>query len=181
MDIVLYAYFRHDSQVTQTVPLVLASLLLQVVKYKRKISPGVQKFYEDYSSRQNIPLPIDVLAALLRSELSGFVRAYIIVDALDEFTLPDYARSSELLEELQRLNARLLITSRYDVAFIPDTFATIRVSAHESDIRIFVQKHLSGHLAHVVARTPGLLEEIVLGIVTKSAGMCVVHWPSPQY
>lgn len=172
-EIVLYAYFRHDTQSTQSVPHVLASLLLQIIKHKRKISTDIRNLYEDYSMRKGMVPTTDRMIALLRSELSAFFKVYIVVDALDEYSVPDYLFSHALVKQLQLLNARLLITSRHPVGFMPDTFLTLHVSAHADDARIFVQQHLTGHLANILTRTPRLLDEIVSAVVAKSDGMYV--------
>lgn len=177
LDIVLYAYFRHDTQAKQTIPVVLASLIVQLIKQTGKVSSDIQKLYQDYrgSSNKKMAPAINRMVKLLQRELARFHRAYIIVDALDEYSLPNYSPSHALVVQLQRLNARLLITSRYPVGLVPTTFSTLKVSAHIDDIRIVLKTHLTGHLATIVNDTPGLLEEILNAVVTKSAGMYVTH------
>lgn len=168
--IVLYVYFRHDTQSHQTIPNVLASLLQQVVRIQGHVSDELHKLYEAFSSSRIIPAP-DRLIKILRLELSAYHKAFIVVDALDEYSTEAYSRSHDLIYHLERLDARLLITSRHHVDFTPDTFSSLYISAQADDIRIMVRDHVKGNLAKIIARTPSLLEEIAATIVTKAEGM----------
>lgn len=44
------------------------------------------------------------------------------------------------------------------------------------DTCMLVLRHLTGHLPGIFVRTPGLLEEIVHMVITKSGGVYVIHW-----
>lgn len=168
--IVLFAYFRHDTQSHQKIPNVLASLLHQVVRIKRHISDELHNLYEAFSSSGIIPAP-DRIINILRLELSVFRKVFVVVDALDEYSTETYSLTHDLVSHLERLDARLLITSRHRVDFTPTTFSSLDISANAADIRIMVLDHVKGNLAKIINHTPSLSEEIVNTVVAKAEGM----------
>ena len=76
---------------------------------------------------------------LLQTILPSFNRAYIVIDALDEF--PDNARDG-LLNSLKSLPASLLITSRPSNAFhlLRDVEYIEITDENEQDIELFIDR-----------------------------------------
>lgn len=169
--VVLYAYFRHDTQSSQTIAVVLCSLLYQAIKRRRGFSEETKKLYERYSQGRRLAPAYDLTSKALIAELSAFKVAYIVVDALDEYCVKDSSLSYPLVTQLLRLNAKLLITSRPHIKLDRHAFWTLRVSAHADDIRSFVENHTEQGISDVIMRSYGLLEEIVEAVIAKSEGM----------
>lgn len=110
---------------------------------------------------------------VLKSEIpSGDVTTYIVVDALDEFSLDDPPSALALIHDLEELNVRLLITCRYNISFLRRT-SMIEVSASTEDIQTFIEKRISScpRLKDLIARSSGLRSEILKEVTAKSQGM----------
>lgn len=170
--IILYAYFKHNTQSCQTIPIVFSNFLSQVVEKQDELSPPVLQLYKEYAADNAIPR-LDKVTAVLKSEISSCKRSYIVVDALDEFSLKDPNVSSGLVAELESLGARLLITSRYQVNFTPDTFSRIGIFASSDDLIIYIREQLAKNvrLKKMLKGSPKLENEIIENVCEKCDGM----------
>lgn len=170
----LYIYFKHDRQAIQTRPIILANLLSQLVQRRKQPSETILRFFDNYAyDRTLVPGPERTLSAL-RSEIATYIKAYIVVDAFDEFSQSNPVISG-LTNDLESLKANLLITSRYDVSFVSKSSASPRIDvyAKDSDIQMFIDGRISTevHLKEFVKKDLLLRQEILDSICTKSKGM----------
>lgn len=173
--VILYAYFKEDSQSSQTVSIVLVSILAQIIQRKGTLSQAVLDLFKEFSSQggQTLPTPPKT-ARVLQSELSMYQKVYIVIDALDEFCPSDYASSRSLVVHLESLAAQLLITSRFNVDFEQESLSRrITVSAARDDIFKLVEalRKDHGRLNRHLNREACLLDEMVEVVDKRSQGM----------
>src|SRR5277367_3243814 len=97
----------------QDITNLIASLLQQLIQRHSVVPNKVRSLYEQHVSKRTRPTFAEC-CELLRSELTGCSRAFIIVDALDECNEINGTRNS-LIAELLSLppTTYLLVTSRH--------------------------------------------------------------------
>ena len=115
-------------------------------------------------------------ANLLQSEVRGFSKIFIVIDALDECPESNGTRMSFLME-IRKLqpNIHLLVTSRY-IPSIEREFEKaerVEIRASNEDIRRYLGGRIErGHrLVRHVRADPALHKTIINTIVEKAKGM----------
>lgn len=171
--VVLYIYFKHDRQTIQTKPIVLANLLSQLIQRKDPPSDTAIKFYQEYEKHPDIAPGQDKIMTTLKSELSANATTYVVIDALDEFASEDFSSALALVKDLEGLDVKLLVTSRYSFSFIRDHSLKIEVSASETDIMLYIEERISScfRLRKFIERSPELRPDILVKVTAKSQGM----------
>jgi len=144
-------YCDFHTQNEQSVTALLGALLKQVVSALEPIPEEVPRAFGNSKGRpggRRILLP-DILEMLAKS-LARLERAFICIDALDEF--PANHRS-ELWEALQQIvhmcpNVRLFLTGKFQIRsevkkYFPRTAKKLPINPSEHDIRLYMRMRLS--------------------------------------
>jgi hypothetical protein len=134
---IVFAYSRYTDR--YSVSTILASFVKQLAQDRPSIAlPIIQPVYDDHQ-RKETRLSEQELQGLLQKLLKSFVRAYIVIDALDE--LPDDTKASlpSVILSLRASRARLLVTSRpLHLLEIRSSDANVYVEAgNQKDIELF--------------------------------------------
>jgi Cdc6-like AAA superfamily ATPase len=172
----LFCHFRRRDE-QEPVDL-FASLLRQFIQRLPSVPESVGSLYEHHKVNGTRP-SYNEISKELHSIVSGYSKAFIVVDTLDE--LSDWARS-ELLSAVFNLqimtNANFFATSR----FIPEITKEferstwLEIRAHSDDVQRYLTSHIS-RLRPFVSRIPALQEEIKSEITKGADGMYVIYIP----
>ena len=180
---IAFIYCSYKEQMDQNVTNLIASLLQQLVQRHSIVPNKVRSLYEQHVGKRTRPTFAEC-SELLRSELTGCSRAFIIVDALDECNEINGTRNG-LIAELLSLppNANLLVTSRH-VLSIEDKLnqsPPLEIRASDTDVRIYLEDRIQkeSRLKRHVQADPNLRNSIVDTIVKKVQGMSVHHLEYP--
>ena len=180
---IAFIYCSYKEQTDQNVTNLIASLLQQLIQRHSVVPNKVRSFYEQHISKRTRPTFAEC-CELLRSELTGCSRAFIIVDALDECNEINGTRSG-LIAELLNLppTAYLLVTSRH-VLSIEDKLnqsPRLEIRASDTDVRIYLEDRIQkeSRLKRHVQADPSLRNSIIDTIVEKVQGMSVSHLEYP--
>lgn len=176
---VAYIFYNYKSQVDWSVDTLLAAILKQLVQTQPDMAEEVIQLYKSHSTGRRRPLLEEIFTAL-QSACTKYSRVHIVVDALDECTDQDGARSRLLakLRELQHgSNIRLMVTSR----FIPDIEQKFRsalkleVRASDEDVRRYVAGQIP-RLPKCIQRDDEM-KSLVQGKIVKAVdGMYVLSY-----
>ncbi|KFY32072.1 hypothetical protein V493_00539 [Pseudogymnoascus sp. VKM F-4281 (FW-2241)] len=171
---IAYIYCNYKRQETQTTKELLAAILKQLVQECPSYGESVTALHKLHIDRRTSP-SLDEICTALKSVLSNYSKAYIIIDALDECTDSDGTRS-ELLTILRSLQAktdtRLMATSRF-VSKIEQLFQgtpMLEIRASDADVKRYVFGQLH-RLPMCIQRDPELQAETQGGIVLAVDGM----------
>jgi ankyrin repeat domain-containing protein 50 len=163
-------YLNYKEQNEQSVPVLIASLLKQMVQDRPTISENVKVFYERHRHQNTRPILDDFIEAL-KVEIGTYSRVFILVDALDE--CENHETRANLLRILRSIltsgTVRLLVTSRDLLSIAGEFRATKRLDiiAHNQDIR----RYLEGRIATGPTHLKRLQEYIISQVVQNAAGM----------
>ena len=173
---IAYMYCTYRNRLEQTPIRLLASLLKQLLQERHFIPDGLRKLYEHHVQKSTF-LALDEITTFLHSEMVGYSKVFIVVDALDECAHDDDTHEI-LLSELNALQTtnpmNLMITSRHILKIEQKFQEAIRLEIRASDAD--VQKYLEGHmsrLASCVTKNISLQETIKSEIVKAVDGMYV--------
>ena len=169
---VLYVYCNYKERLQQTPVNIIGGLLSQLVRYNRLIPQQLRRLYDRFQKEGARP-GLNELSPVLQEQLQLCARAYIVVDALDEYSDRDAARENmvDILLKLQEY-ANLLVTSR-DLPSITEKFTTaprIEIRAQETDLRIYLEIEVNS-LAPCVKKKAELKELVISSIVEAVDGM----------
>jgi hypothetical protein len=145
---VVYIYFDYNDRQNQTPPLILRSLLKQVVSQLDTVPLPVIKLYEYCSSRASNPDLLTLLGQFLTCT-DRFDAVYVLFDAFDEC---DDAQQNDILtlihEFLRHSSIKILLTSRSQLQKSPrlPDFAHLTIKAKDADIRAFLSSRLESEL-----------------------------------
>jgi hypothetical protein len=164
-------YCKYNDPDTQNLPNVLGSLARQLISKPADVPDSMRNHFAGQKSSAKQPSGGELLA-LLRGRLSTFRKAFIILDALDEYLGKS---QDELLSKLLELQptASLLITARLteNVPVQLEGTPPLPIAAGKEDIRMYVAKQVAslGRLPKLV-RTKSDLSELTTRKVVDSAG-----------
>lgn len=169
---VLYIYCNYKERLMQTPINMIAGLLSQLIRYQRLIPEPLRRHYDRFQKRGVRP-SLNDLSVVLQDQLKFCSRAFIVVDALDEYSDQDAARETiiNVLRKLQE-NANLMVTSR-SLPSIIEKFATatqMEIRAQEVDLRIYLENEVNW-LAPCVKKKTELKELVIDSIVEAVDGM----------
>lgn len=169
----VYCNYKEKSQ--QTLGNLMGSLLKQLVQRHSNVPSRVIDLYEKYRNQDTRPKLEDV-AHVLKAVIGSYLKAFIVVDALDECT-EDFGIRADLLKQLRSLpgNANLMITSRYLSAIERELKGEMRLDVYAigEDVARYVNGRIPQEyrlLRHVEA-DPTLRDDIVNTIVSNFKGM----------
>lgn len=168
----LYCNFKERS--IQTPSNMIAAVLRQLVVDRQSLADEVQDLYEACSA-SGIRPNMSEISKVLKAEVDRLERAYILVDALDEYQQNWFLVS--LVSELRALSLKaiLLITSPFDenIQSMLEGAQTIEISADAQDIRTYVAGRVarSTQLVRHAEKDPALTDTIASTIVEKAGKM----------
>lgn len=169
---IAYVFCSYLADLEQSAPNLLAALLKQLVQGRPDLANPVMDMYDDSHGKK---LPPSELYEALKSVCSTYKTVYLLVDALDEFSDRDGART-HFLDRLSQLqgsaDVRILFTSRFLPAIV-DRFRsilTLEVRASEQDVKLYVEGQLS-RLPACVQRSEDLQRMIVSKVTEAADGM----------
>ncbi|KAJ7117118.1 ankyrin repeat-containing domain protein [Mycena epipterygia] len=164
-------YLNYKEAESQTPQNLLGSLWRQLVLGK-PIPAVVHALYEKHRE-QNTRLPLDEVCTILTSSLTSYSKAYLIVDAVDEY--PEERRAM-LLEALGAIGVNVMLTSRPHID--PDSTALpnmqlVEIQATENDMQQYIDTQISksSRLSKHVRTRPELADEIRSKILDNVNGM----------
>jgi hypothetical protein len=175
---VAYLFCSYKAQADQSAINLLAALLKQLAQSQPDIPAPVTQIYQQYLKKRRRPFLNDIFRAL-QSICSSYTTVYIVVDALDECSDQDGARS-ELIDKLCQLHTgadvRVLFTSRFNPEITQkfQSHPTLEVYASEEDVRRFVIGQIP-RLPNCIQRDDGLKRAIQNKIVEAVDGMYVLY------
>ncbi|KAJ7238153.1 hypothetical protein C8J57DRAFT_1566206 [Mycena rebaudengoi] len=168
------AYLNHKETEAQSPANILAGLWKQII-FQKPISADspVQKLYLKHQEQSTRP-SADEVYSVLCSAVEECPKAYIVIDALDEYLEQQQHILLKYLAAL-RPNINLMLTSRPHIA--PDTFfpslQALEIRATEADVRRYIieQIQASTRLSKHVQSRPELHQEIETKIMGNVDGM----------
>ena len=171
---VIYAYCYYKEQSQQSLPNLLGGLLKQLLSLRNAVPPDVKALFGTNERRHHHWTLVEI-SSLLRVELERYRKAFIIVDALDEYSEnPNNCDSS--LVELEKLReySNLMLTSR-SVAPYMNAFrgaSRVKIAAENRDVRLYLQSQIPGLPKFVEANLD--LQELIIQTITEAVeGMCI--------
>jgi hypothetical protein len=174
---IAYIYCNYKEKDAQTPVNLIASLWMQLVEDHGSLSTDVKDLYEECVKRGTRP-PLSAVSRVLQSEITKYLKVFVVLDALDEYSESDGTRKL-FLTEIRRLipNISLLVTSR-DIANIELEFqnaARLEIRANDEDVRSYLKSRIEGQpqLARHIEKDATLQDAILDTIVKKANGMYV--------
>ena len=170
------AYYHCDyrTQVAQPLSLALGSILRLLVEQLASLPVSLRKIYEICCREDRTPLPSE-LEHIIHGVSSSFSRSFILVDALDEFSIDDSAQTAQFTRVLDRLavaGIQVLVTSR--TLPTPSLTAEHVIESHsaaERDIRSYVAHALHGDDSMIDILDSSLKNDISNAVVEQAKGM----------
>jgi hypothetical protein len=171
---IAYIYCTHREQ-NQTAGNLVASLLKQLIQQRSAIPGNIRDLYKHHRSRQTRP-SLSEYSRLLQAELRHFLKAFIVIDALDECSEESRIREHFLAEVQKLLPAvRLLVTSRHmpDIERKSEGAARLEICASDGDVKLYLESRIKSQhpLADYVETDPTLRSDILTTIIKRAHGM----------
>jgi hypothetical protein len=171
---VAYIFCDYKTRDSQTIDLMLRSLLKQLVGGTDSLPASIGQFYADHNHGNRRPAIKD-LAGALQVLVASFSKVFIMIDALDECRVEDACRSSLLseifgLQGVSRTN--VLATSRHTPEIV-DVFGAdllMEIRATTNDVRTFVEGNMDS-LPKFVRNNTDLQDQIKSKIAESVDGM----------
>ncbi|KAK3369418.1 ankyrin repeat-containing domain protein [Lasiosphaeria ovina] len=167
----IYCNFRRQDKAEE----LLASLVRQLAQGQPSIPGVIRSLYARLSGKLMRP-SFDDFSAALRSVISLYAKAFIVVDVLDECPISESCRSrfiSEIMDLQSHTGANVFTTSR----FIPeitqifqDTATVLEIRARDEDVRKYLASRMFC-LPPFVGSRAELQEEIITEITKAADGM----------
>jgi len=170
------AYYYCDYRVQNASPLTIAlgCLLRLLLERIMVIPPLLRDIFEKTRRQGRAPIPSE-LKDILVSVVTSFERCFILVDAMDEFSISDVGSTAEfirILDELAAYGAKIFVTSRTRPSppfTIDHSIATI--CADEADIISYVAYTLNTDDSLVDILDKSLERDITQTVVEQAKGM----------
>jgi Cdc6-like AAA superfamily ATPase len=183
---IAYIYCNFRRQQDQQVIDLLLSLLKQFVQRQPSIPEGLTKLYRDHERDRSRP-SVSEITSVLYSVISGYSRAFVIIDALDEVSTSSEVLSTFLTElfNLQVKTGSSLFTTSRPIQSIPNEFrrresSTLEIRASDYDM----ERYLNGHMSQIlpfVRETQEMEERIKRTIIEATDGMYVYLFTSNHF
>jgi hypothetical protein len=181
LEVVAYFYFsvsgHHELPPYQTL---LLSLIVQLVDRQGDLLPDLQDAF--VRDTQHVGVLESIVLQLLHSK----VRAYVVVDALDECPLA-WCQRQDVLDGLHRLSTaaehvRILVTSRpqeHDIGAFMEHHAVGALELDQTPVQDDLRLYVTGTMARneFSALTAAEREEITSSLIEKAHGMYVDSKP----
>lgn len=177
---VIYIYNNYKEQEIQTLEHLVGSILTQMLQKKMDFSDnlkGLEGLYQRHARLGTRPKAKELLE-LIRTEISGFSRVFILVDAVDECTEANGRRATFLLQLQEILEApqvRLMMTARPINQTISDfpNVAKVEIRASDDDIQKYIEAQISreARLRLHTSSDKTLKEDIITKLTANANGM----------
>jgi 6-pyruvoyl-tetrahydropterin synthase len=141
------SYYYCDYRTRDTEPLILAMRsILRLLTEKLDLFPeSLQRLFETSTRKGGFAL-VSELEIIIHELCSTFSHCFVLVDAMDEFSIENPSQKNQfvkLLDSLAELGAKVLVTSRTS----PSTMLSVdhaveKYSANEADIRAYITETL---------------------------------------
>ncbi|OCL01946.1 hypothetical protein AOQ84DRAFT_199979 [Glonium stellatum] len=171
---VAYLFCNYKAQAEQTYAVLLATVLKQLMYGRPDIAGPVTRMHESHEKQNNRPSPDEIFRAL-QSACSAYSTVYLVVDALDECTDRDRART-KLIDRLRELQAKISVRVMFTSRFIPEirekfqSDPMLEVRASEHDVRRYVAGQLP-RLPKCIQRSSELIQSVQDKIAEAVDGM----------
>jgi Cdc6-like AAA superfamily ATPase len=177
---VAYVYCNFRRHQDQNLTDILSSILKQLVQRQQTIPENVNKLFSHHKPKQTRPTWKEISSAL-QSVIPEYSRAFIIIDALDEFQISSSAYTSEtnrqtflaeLLKIQENTHANIFATSRpnEEITLKFKDCLSLEIRATSNDVHRYVDSHL--HLLPSFVRERAELQtEIIVKITAAVDGM----------
>src|SRR5207248_2200664 len=96
---IAYFYCDYRAQSGQTLPLLMANILRQLLAHQIQFPLSLRTLFER-CRRDGLPATTSELVDILRGVCVSFNKCFILIDAIDEFDLDDAKRTMDLLQIL---------------------------------------------------------------------------------
>ena len=164
--VVVFIYFNHKRQKDQTISRILGSLLRQIFETQSPASLIIEDFYNDYS-KQNAHFADENLQDILCKGFATFSKAYIILDALDEYSSHFEDKIiQELLDILLSLGShvKVMATSRVlggmEGIFRNLGAKRLEIYARDEDIHSYIKDRIDKELSFAKQLTDMTIHKI---------------------
>ena len=172
--VVAYYYCDYRTQVAQPLSLALGNILRILIERLPSFPATVRELCEKCRREGSVPSPSE-LEHHIRAISASFSRCFILVDAMDEFSIEDPVQTSQmtkLLDSLAAAGLQVLVTSRVMPSPSLTTSHVIEtLSADESDIRNYVAHALHADDSLVDIIDSQLEADIGNAVVEQAKGM----------
>lgn len=172
--VVAYYYCDYRTQVAQPLALALGNILRILIERLPSFPASVRELCEKCRREGRVPSPSE-LEHHIRAISANFSRCFILVDAMDEFSIEDPVQTSKmtkLLDSLAAAGLQILVTSRIMPSPSLTTSHVIEaLSADESDIRSYVAHALHADDSLVDILDNQLEADIGNAVVGQAKGM----------
>lgn len=171
---IAYYYCDYRTQVAQPLSLALGSILRLLVEQLASLPVSLREIYEICCREDRTPLPSE-LEHIIHGVSSSFSRSFILVDALDEFSIDDSAQTAQFTRVLDRLavaGIQVLVTSR--TLPTPSLTAEHVIESHsaaERGIRSYVAHALHADDSMIDILDSSLKNDISNAVVEQAKGM----------
>lgn len=176
-----YIYFTFSRQQEQTVEHVLVSLLIQLLYEQNSVPDNIRELHEHHRKKVTRPTNAE-LSAALSCVISGYERAFIVLDALDECTTESQCRTkvlTDIMEFQVKAGINILATSRVNDE-IASRFSrqgtlvsTLPISALDKDVGVVLRSQMEDHDSELF---DGPFRDIVVSkVVQATKGMYVLY------
>ncbi|KAF4822652.1 Vegetative incompatibility protein HET-E-1 [Colletotrichum siamense] len=139
-------YLKYSDEGSQILPIILASLLKQVLSGLAEIPKVVMQAFESNRNGSRTIGTADAMRMLLDVSTGRRLR-YVVLDALDECEQSQRRRLLHAIEELAQCDIiKILVTSRSHLPDIEDFLAChtqIPIQAHDGDLTVYMQRLIS--------------------------------------
>jgi len=172
---IAYIYCNYKEQEEQTTVNLIGSLLQQLVQMSSVVSEEIISLYESHIGKRTRPT-LNEYSNLLQSEVHGFSKVFIVIDALDECRESNGTRMSFITEILKlQPSIHLFVTSRHIVTIESEFEKAVHVEirASDKDVKGYLKGRIEREhrLVRHVRRDRDLQETIINTIVEKAKGM----------
>ncbi|KAK4974760.1 hypothetical protein LTR66_011047 [Elasticomyces elasticus] len=167
--VVLYAYCSFEDQPNHHAVNFAANFLAQLIRLQESIPPELQALIQR-KEREGTRTKIGEIVPILVSELKKYSRAFVVIDALDEFN-PSNHSLEPLLWSLQKVSS-IMVTSRYS-RLVKGAAMFLDIVAPPADIERYVDAQFST-LPPSVSGKPDLRKTVISGITALADGIFIL-------
>ncbi|KAK5002922.1 hypothetical protein LTR28_010819, partial [Elasticomyces elasticus] len=162
-------FFHFEDQPNHHAVNFAANFLAQLIRLQESIPPELQALIQR-KEREGTRTKIGEIVPILVSELKKYSRAFVVIDALDEFN-PSNHSLEPLLWSLQKVSS-IMVTSRYS-RLVKGAAMFLDIVAPPADIERYVDAQFST-LPPSVSGKPDLRKTVISGITALADGIFIL-------
>jgi len=167
---VIFTSPDHTNSAKHSPDNIIGSLLAQLIRQSRHVSSDLEVLYNRYAPSHYPAL--EYLWSILCSTISSFDRVFIVLDALDEYTMGTKGFLDDFRKLFEQSKANLFVTSRPTSAnkAVLIRYAELEIRANDDHLKEYLRQQLFNTRAHKVEKQPVLRDEIMELIKRKANG-----------